>query len=139
MSSEGQPTSIKDQSVGQPEAGTNRAPASEPSLARPSAKLHPGALELATRLAVVGSLVVYLAGFIVAVHWYTKSGVPVSALTHDVFLAAGVQFAVVCLSALSPLLAYFMTVQPPSPASGPEAPTTGIRDRKSVVQGKSVD
>src|ERR1039457_7270830 len=91
---------MEDQSVGQPEEGTNRAPASEPSLARPSAKLHPGDLELATRLAVVGSLVVYLAGFIVAVHWYTKSGVPVSALTHDVFLAAGVQFAVVCLSAL---------------------------------------
>jgi len=127
MSSEGQPAAIKDQPVGQADAGTIRAPESPPSAARPSEMFHPTTLELATRLAVLGSVAVYLTGFIVAAHWYTKSGVPVSALTHDVFLAAGVQFAVVCLSALSPLLAYYMTVQPPSPASKPEAPATGIR------------
>jgi hypothetical protein len=135
MSSEGQPTSIKDQPVGQPEAGTIRAPESPLSPARPSAILHPTTLELVTKLAVLGSVAVYLMGFIVAVHWYTKSGVPVSALTHDVFLAAGVQFAVVCLSALSPLLAYFLTAQPPSPAASPEAPTAGFRRLLHRIRG----
>jgi hypothetical protein len=48
---------------------------------------------------------VYGTGFIVAVHWYSRCGVPTSALTHEVVLGAGVQFMLVCRSCLAPLVA----------------------------------
>lgn len=68
----------------------------------------PSKLDQITKIAVIASIAVYLTGFIVAVHWYTKAGVPVAALTHDVFLAAGVQFLVVLGFALSPLISCFV-------------------------------
>jgi hypothetical protein len=50
-----------------------------------------------TKFVIVASVLVYVTGFVVAVRHYAKCGVPVSALTHDVFLAAGALFSILGL------------------------------------------
>lgn len=62
-------------------------------------------LDHVAKVVALVSVAVYGTGFVVAVHWHGKCGVPTSALTHEVVLGAGVQFMLVCTSCLAPLVA----------------------------------
>jgi hypothetical protein len=62
-------------------------------------------LDHVAKVIAIASVAVYGTGFIVAVHWYSRCGVPTAALTHEVVLGAGVQFMLVCMSCLAPLVA----------------------------------
>ena len=62
-------------------------------------------LDHVAKVVAIASVAVYGTGFVVAVHWYARCGVPTAALTHEVVLGAGVQFILVFMSCLAPLVA----------------------------------
>jgi hypothetical protein len=77
-----------------PVSGEDRSSSQEQRRGASAPAWHTHADRLA-KLAVAALAGVYITGFVVAVHHYTKSGVPIAALTHDVFLAAGALFIVI--------------------------------------------
>ncbi len=77
-----------------PVSGEDRSSSQEQRRGASAPAWHTHADRLA-KLAVAALAGVYITGFVVAVHHYTKAGVPIAALTHDVFLAAGALFIVI--------------------------------------------
>jgi hypothetical protein len=74
----------------EPEAPANPAAAQATTVSVPVPRTWPETLDLATKLAVVLSVMAYASGFIVSVLHYARYGVPAWALQSQTFLAAGI-------------------------------------------------